>query len=124
MWAEANGAALTITCRSTGTNWQYALSVDSSTAHGTATVAGSLNTGAADPTWVIDPTASQPLNRAIRDWHADYFAALKAAGIGVVISFSQELVNPPDNPANGAVWIQRYPGRYARHDRDRFWRAE
>jgi len=59
--------------------------------------------------WVIDSTASQPLNRAIRDWQADYFSALKAAGIGVVVSFSQELVNPPDDPAGGAVWTQRYP---------------
>ncbi len=109
VWAEANGAVLTITCRSTGVNWQYSLSVDTSTAHGTATVSGSLNTGAADPTWVIDPTASQPVNRAFRDWHTDYFSALRAAGIGVVVSFSQELVNPPDDPAHGAVWIQRYP---------------
>jgi phage tail sheath gpL-like len=109
VWAEANGAVLTITCRSTGTNWLYTLTVDTSTAHGTATVSGSIATGAVDPTWVIDPTADQPLNRAIRDWHADYFAALRAAGIGVVVSFSQELVNPPDDPAQGAVWIQRYP---------------
>ena len=109
VWAEANGAALTITCRSTGANWLYDLSVDTSTAHGTATVVGDLRTGATDPTWVIDSTAAQPLNRAIRDWHSDYFAALKLVGIGVVVSFSQELVNPPDDPANGAVWIQRYP---------------
>lgn len=109
VWAEANGAVLTITCRSTGTNWEYSLSVDTTTAHGTATVAGSITTGAVSPTWVIDPTASQPLNRAIRNWHADYFAALNAAGIAVVVSFSQELVNPPDDPAGGAVWTQRYP---------------
>jgi hypothetical protein len=109
VWAEANGAVLTITCRSTGANWLYSLSVDVTTAHGTATVVGDLQTGAAAPTWVIDPTADHPLNRAFRDWHADYFAALRAAGIGVVASFSQELVNPPDDPVGGAVWIQRYP---------------
>ncbi len=109
VWASASGGVLTITCRSTGTNWLYALSADTSTAHGTATISGSISTGAVDPTWVIEPTASQPLNRAIRDWHADYFAALHAAGIGVVVSFSQELVNPPDDPAHGAVWTQRYP---------------
>lgn len=109
VWAEANGPVLTITCRSTSANWLYCLSVDVTTAHGTATVVGDLQTGAAAPTWVIDPTADQPLNRAIRDWHADYFSALQAAGIGVVVSFSQELVNPPDDPAGGAVWTQRYP---------------
>jgi len=27
----------------------------------------------------------------------------------VTVSFSQELVNPPDNPSGGAVWVQRYP---------------
>ena len=109
VWASATGPALTITCRSTGANWLYNLSMDTSTAHGTATVVGDLRTGAADPAWIIDPTADQPLNRAIRDWHADYFTLLRAAGIGVVASFSQELVNPPDDPANGAVWTQRYP---------------
>ena len=110
VWAEANGATLTITCRSTGINWHVlALRVDTGTAHGTATIGGTLQHRRGAPTWVIDPTASQPLNRAIRDWHADYFAALKAAGIGVVVSFSQELVNPPDDPAGGAVWTQRYP---------------
>jgi hypothetical protein len=109
VWSEANGAVLTITCRSTGANWQYSLAVDTSTAHGTATINGNLNTGAADPTWVIDPTQSPVLNRAFRDWHADYFAALKAAGIGVTVSFSQELVNPPDDPAHGSVWVQRFP---------------
>lgn len=109
VWAEVKGAVLTITCRSTGANWQYTLSVDTSTTHGTATVTGSLNSGAVDPTWVIDPTASEPLNRAFRDWHADYFATLKAAGIAVTTSFSQELVNPPDDPSHRAVWIQRFP---------------
>ncbi len=124
VWASANGAVLTITTRSTGTNWLYSLITQHNSAQGTITVSNGstqvvngqtfttsndLKTGAADPTWVIDPTASQPLNRAFRDWHADYFAALKAAGIGVTVSFSQELVNPPDDPGNGAVWVQRFP---------------
>jgi hypothetical protein len=29
--------------------------------------------------------------------------------MSVVCSFSQELVQPPDNPAGGAVWVQRLP---------------
>jgi hypothetical protein len=149
VWASAAGAVLTITTRSTGANWLYALSpaawsasvtyasgqcanvggseyqsraaanlnnppassptwwLKLSTA-GTLSVTGDLQTGAAEGTWTIDPTASQTLNRAFRDWHSDYFAALHAAGIGAVVSFSQELVNPPDVPP-GAVWVQRYP---------------
>jgi hypothetical protein len=70
---------------------------------------GAVTTGAVAPTWVVDPAASQPLNRAIRDWHADYFTMLKAAGIGVVVSFSQELVNPPDNPAGGVNPLRSNP---------------
>ena len=123
VWAAANGATLTITCRSTGSNWTYSLVTQTNSAAGTITVSNGttyvvsgqtfttspdLQTNSVAPTWVIDPAASQPLNRAIRDWHADYFAARKAAGIGVVVSFSQELVNPPDDPSGGAVWIQRY----------------
>jgi hypothetical protein len=63
--------------------------VATTTAHGAATLGGSLKTGAVDPRWVIDLAASQTLNRAFRDWHADYFAALDATGIGVTVSFSQ-----------------------------------
>ncbi len=123
VWAKASGATLTITCRSTGSNWTYSLITQTNSAAGTITVSNGttyvvsgqtfttsndLNTNSVAPTWTIDPTATQPLNRAVRDWHADYFAALRAAGIGVTVSFSQELVNPPDNPSGGAVWIQRY----------------
>lgn len=64
---------------------------------------------AAEGAWTIDPSATLALNRAFRDWHADFFSALKAAGIGVTVSFSQELVNPPDNSGGGAVWVQRFP---------------
>ena len=59
--------------------------------------------------WVIDPTQTPVLNRAFRDWNADFFGLLKAGGMSVVCSFSQELVQPPDNPAGGAVWVQRFP---------------
>jgi hypothetical protein len=59
-------------------------------------------------TWVIDPTQTPVLNRAFRDWTTDFFNQLKANNMSAVCSFSQELVQPPDNPA-GAVWVQRFP---------------
>jgi hypothetical protein len=108
VWAEASGAVLTITARSTGAIWLYALTTSTPPSGRTITVAGSLNTGAAEGDWNVDPTVTPPLNRACRDWHSDYFAALHAAGMGAVVSFSQELVNPPDNPPT-AVWVQRFP---------------
>jgi hypothetical protein len=124
VWASASGPVLTITTRSTGAIWMYSFITQTNSVLGTITVPGAtattsggqkftnstaLETGAADPTWTIDPTAGQVFNRAFRDWHADYFAALHSAGLGVTISFSQELVNPPDNPGGGVVWVQRYP---------------
>jgi hypothetical protein len=125
VWAQASGAVLTITARSTGSNWEYGLVTQTDSAAGTialsngtapVTVSGQtfstsadLATGGTAPEWVIDPTVTPVLNRAFRDWHADYFAALAAAGIGVTAAFSQELVNPPDDPSSGAVWVQRFP---------------
>ena len=58
--------------------------------------------------WVIDDAATPVLNRATRDWHADYFAELAAQGMSCVAAFSQELVLPPDDPPD-AVWVARYP---------------
>jgi hypothetical protein len=48
------------------------------------------------------------LSNGILDWNADFFGLLKANGMSVVCSFSQELVNPPDNPPS-SVWVQRFP---------------
>jgi hypothetical protein len=58
--------------------------------------------------WVIDPTQTPVLNRAFRDWDTDFFALLKANNMSVVCSFSQELVNPPDDPLS-SVLVQRFP---------------
>ena len=108
IWASVEGAVLTITSRSTGSNWLYEFAVTKTSVQGTVSVAGDLRSGAAEGTWTIDPWAGTALNRAFRDWHADWFALLKAAGIGIKVAFSQELVNPPDNPPS-AVWVQRFP---------------
>src|SRR5579863_9194713 len=62
--------------------------------------------GAADY-WRTDLTATPPINRAARDWHSAYFAALKNYGIDVVASFSTELKN--GDPSEAAGIAQRYP---------------
>lgn len=108
VWASVSGETLTITTRSTFPSWLFPFSAETSSEAGTITTSGDLETGAAAGDWVIDPAAWPVFNRAFRDWHADYFAALGAAGMSVTCSFSQELVNPPDNPGGGEVWIQRW----------------
>jgi len=71
-------------------------------------VTGDLQGGTYGVKWLIDPTQTPVLNRAFRDWNADFFNLLKANGMSAVCSFSQELVNPPDNPPS-SVWVQRFP---------------
>ncbi len=106
VWASASGNVLTITSHSFSSIWQfhvYSELPQSNTGTGQATVTGDLQGGTYGAKWVIDPSQSPVFDRAFRDWHADYFATLKAANLSVVCSFSQELVNPPDN------WVQRFP---------------
>jgi hypothetical protein len=92
--------------------WQYHAYTElpaSNTGSGHAAVTGDVQGGTYGVTWVIDPTQTPVLNRAFRDWNTDFFSLLKVNGMSVVCSFSQELVQPPDNPAGGAVWVQRFP---------------
>lgn len=101
VWADTDGnGTLQIYCRSASFSFTCAAS------GGASVVSGSLSGGVA-PTWQIDPTAASVFNRAFRDWHADFFATLQAAGMDAVVAFSQELVEAPDNPPD-AVWYQRY----------------
>jgi len=112
VWASATGGVLTITSHSFGSVWQYHVYTalpNSNTGSGHATVTGDLQGGTYGVTWVIDPTQTPVLNRAFRDWTTDFFNQLKANSMSAVCSFSQELVQPPDNPAGGAVWVQRFP---------------
>jgi hypothetical protein len=104
VWASAAGNVLTITSHSFGTNWQYHVYTElAATGSGQATVTGDLQGGSYGVKWAIDPAQTPVLNRAFRDWHADFFALLKANNMSAVCSFSQELVNPPDS------WVQRFP---------------
>ena len=101
IWADTDGnGTLRIYCRSAD------FSFTCSASGGASIVSGSLSGGEA-PMWQIDPAAIPVFNRAFRDWHADFFAALKAAGLDAVVAFSQELVQAPDNPP-ATVWYQRY----------------
>jgi hypothetical protein len=111
VWASASGNVLTITAHSFSNVWQFHVYTElplSNTGSGRATVTGDLQGGTYGVKWVIDPAQTPVLNRAFRDWNADFFALLKAVGMAAVCSFSQELVNPPDNPPS-AVWVQRFP---------------
>jgi len=111
VWATAAGSVLTITSHSFGSVWQYHVYTElpaSNTGSGHAPVTGDLRGGTYGVQWVIDPTQTPVLNRAFRDWNTDFFGLLKANGMSAVCSFSQELVNPPDNPPS-SVWVQRFP---------------
>jgi hypothetical protein len=111
VWASVSGSVLTITSHSFSAVWQFHVYTQlpaSNTGSGQAAVTGDLQGGTYGATWVIDPTQTPVFNRAFRDWNTDFFALLKANNMSAVCSFSQELVNPPDNPPT-SVWVQRFP---------------
>jgi hypothetical protein len=62
---------------------------------GTAVITPALPAAGVYPEWVIDDSVSPPLNRAARDWHADFYAQCAALSLPVVTACSMELVNPP-----------------------------
>ena len=98
VWASATSAGvLTITGRSPAPAYSVVLSVAVTSANGSATITPALPLPGVYPEWVIDDSATPPVNRAVRDWHADFYAQCAAAGIPVVTSCSMELVNPPDS---------------------------
>lgn len=125
VWASANGNQLTLTARALGTagnNVGFALfstntgfTVTQSSTGLSGGIDGtpydlassSLNSTliAAADFWQTDTTLAQ-LNRAARDWHAAYFAAIKQYGMDVVASFSTELLNA--DPSLAAGLAQRY----------------
>ena len=65
---------------------------------GKITVSGNVDKStdpSADGIWQVDPFAANPINFPIRQWHADLFNEVKAAGLLITSSFSMELVYPP-----------------------------
>ena len=114
VWASASGGVLTITCASP--EWSFTLTDSSgaaappiiSSSGGTMSYSGSL-TGGTEGNWMIDDTVTPVINRAVTDWHTDFWVQVAAQGwAGAVAAFSLELVNPPDDPATGAVYAQRF----------------
>lgn len=121
VWAQANGAILTLTARSmgaSGNGLSVSVIVENSenntvplTAQASAAVlAGGIDGNCADPNgnfWRTDLTAVPRINRAARDWSQSFFATLKQYGVDVAASFSMELQHGDDTPAAGIA--QRYP---------------
>lgn len=105
-WASAKGTVLTITGLACGAPYHAAITVDTDGDSGFTAAVETVNPDASELAWQVYVDLDAPMNDAVAAWHADYFAALQAAGIGVVMAFSCELVNPPD--ADGAVWVQRF----------------
>ncbi len=125
LWASANGSQLTVTARALGTlGNNVAFGLLASTTGFTVTPSSTALAGGIDGTpydlpptdysntlkaatdfWRTDTSLPQ-LNRAARDWHAAYFAAIKSYGMDVVASFSTELMNA--DPSLAAGLAQRY----------------
>ena len=128
LWASANQNQITLTARAMGTagNGIFVGADPASQGYTISSVGNLLNGGidgtpyALDTTdplnstlvatadyWSTDLNATPRLNRAARDWHAGYFAALRDYGIDAVASFSTELLNV-DSSAQAGI-AQRYP---------------
>jgi hypothetical protein len=94
VWASVAGAVLTLTARSVGPAYTISISASATSLAGTvaitrAPVAGEYGS------WVIDNTATPPINRAARAWHADFYSECAHRGLDVATACSMELVNPP-----------------------------
>ena len=106
--AEAVGNQLTISARLLGEAGN-ALTLTASPDSGAfvATASGPTLSGGVDGVWRTDLTSLPRLNRAARDWHRSYFAALLAEGIDATAAFSTELSHGDPSAAVGIA--QRYP---------------
>jgi hypothetical protein len=108
VWAQTDGASLTITSRLLGSAGNsISLSVSTNSAQFTASLTTSSLSGGQDGNWLTDLTVVPRMNRAARDWSLSYFKALNSYGIIVTASFSMELGN--GDPSTGAGIAQCYP---------------
>jgi hypothetical protein len=120
VWAQADGATLTLTARTMGTagNGLSVAATAVNSANNNIPLTAQSNVpaltggvdGTADPNdnfWRTDLTSMPRINRAARDWSSSFFAALHGYGIDAAASFSMELQNGDDSTATGIA--QRYP---------------
>jgi hypothetical protein len=110
-WAEKTGTG-EITIHTRTPNWGDTLSAqaekaDGTILDGTITVTGSIDKGT-EGVWEVDPSADNPINFPVRQWHADLFNEVKAAGLLITASFSMELVYPPDDGTLANAWQARF----------------
>src|SRR5690606_1138883 len=85
---EDNGATLRILARRLGTDGNK-ITVSATPVTGTfyASTSGAHLTGGENGAWVTDIQATPKLNRAMRDWHRAFFAALAQENIDCVTAF-------------------------------------
>ncbi|MBI1356531.1 MAG: hypothetical protein GC160_19490 [Acidobacteria bacterium] len=106
--AEAVGPVLTVSARALGAAGN-AITLSASPTSGAflATASGATLSGGVDGVWRTDLSAIPRLNRAARDWHRSYFAALLSEGVEGTAAFSTELSHGDPSAATGIA--QRYP---------------
>ncbi len=108
VWAAITGTGeFTIYTRTP--SWSETVSATPNTgSSGTMTLSSTSGVGGTVGYWQVDPTASNPLNFGARQWHADLFAEVAAAGNLITASFSMELVYPPDDGTVENAWQARF----------------
>ncbi len=105
--AEADGATLRILARRLGTEGnKITASATPSSGSFHASASSTHLEGGADGVWRTDIHATPKLNRAMRDWHRAFFAALAQEGIDCVTAFSTELRHGDRSVSEGIA--QRY----------------
>jgi hypothetical protein len=115
VWAHAEGGVLTVHARAMGADGNNVTVAAMTTSSGFGvTPSGPSLAGGVDGEWRTDTAAVPRLNRAARDWHRSFFAALNGRGLDAVAAFSLELRYGDDSlaagiaqrcPAGDAVWL-------------------
>ncbi len=103
--STAATATLAVTTRTP--SWNFDCTYRTTSAGGAVSATGDLNAGD-EGAWIIDDSVTPALNRAATDWHSDLFTEAASRGFQIVSAVSMELVNPPDDPANGKVYAARF----------------
>jgi hypothetical protein len=104
----------TVTCLSPVSGFTFSSSYAAGTgaaganpSTGSITASGDIAAGN-EGVWQVDASQTQPLNRAFTDYLTDFCAQVHAAGQTMTVSFSQELLAPPDANTAAGAWAQRF----------------